>query len=279
VIIVNDWMHVTSIEKFILGGGMPDPESILINGKGFVINNNSDLTASFSVKPGKRYRFRLISAGVLMCPIEFSIEKHQLLVIAMDGSEIEAQNVGTIVVLAGERYDFILEANQVIGSYLIRAKGLADCLKNEVSQTGTINYDYRSDYNATNYNNISILVNIKCYQSLLFLFLIVFLIVTKQLNPLNIKINDSNKHLYMSVDQLRGAENDQNLKYYKKLNNTLIVEVKKLFIQMDFNFIYNVELDDIRSYPTPQINNISFLMPPTPLFYQSKSIPKVLIII
>lgn len=38
---------------------------------------------------GKRYRFRMISNGLLDCPIKISIDNHSLLVIASDGNPIQ----------------------------------------------------------------------------------------------------------------------------------------------------------------------------------------------
>lgn len=39
----------------------------------------------FRVKSGKRYRFRVINAGSLFCPIRISIDRHSMLLIASDG--------------------------------------------------------------------------------------------------------------------------------------------------------------------------------------------------
>ena len=39
----------------------------------------------FAVKQGLRFRFRIVNAGILYCPIEVSIDNHLLAVIAVDG--------------------------------------------------------------------------------------------------------------------------------------------------------------------------------------------------
>lgn len=46
-----------------------------------------------------------------------------------------------MVVHAGERYDFILNANQDISSYWIRLHGLMDCWFNQVFQGAILRYD------------------------------------------------------------------------------------------------------------------------------------------
>lgn len=82
----------------------------------------------FNVVKGNRYRFRHINAGFLNCPIQISIDNHTLIAIATDGNDIEAKEVTFLVTYAGERWDFIVNANQEIGgNYFIRARGLMDC--------------------------------------------------------------------------------------------------------------------------------------------------------
>jgi FtsP/CotA-like multicopper oxidase with cupredoxin domain len=57
--------------------------------------------AEFRVKSNARYRFRLINAGFLYCPLEFSIDGHNLTVIASDGKSLEPLEVESLIVYAG----------------------------------------------------------------------------------------------------------------------------------------------------------------------------------
>lgn len=82
---------------------------------------------TFNVVQGNRYRFRHINAGFLNCPIQISIDNHTLTVIATDGNDIEPKEVTFLVTYAGERWDFVVNANQIKGNYFIRARGLMDC--------------------------------------------------------------------------------------------------------------------------------------------------------
>jgi FtsP/CotA-like multicopper oxidase with cupredoxin domain len=82
---------------------------------------------TFNVVKGHRYRFRHINAGFLNCPIQLSIDNHTILAIATDGSDIEPKEVTFLVTYAGERWDFVVNANQAVGNYFIRARGLMDC--------------------------------------------------------------------------------------------------------------------------------------------------------
>lgn len=96
----------------------------------------------FVVQAGKRYRFRLINAEFLNCPMEMSIDNHTMTVIASDGSDFVPVLVDSFVSYAGERFDFILNANQEVGNYWIRIKGLMDCDERFTSahQTAILRY-------------------------------------------------------------------------------------------------------------------------------------------
>jgi FtsP/CotA-like multicopper oxidase with cupredoxin domain len=58
---------------------------------------------TFSVKKGKRYRFRVISNGLLNCPIRISVEGHRLLMIASDGQPFKPVPVDAFNLVNGER--------------------------------------------------------------------------------------------------------------------------------------------------------------------------------
>ena len=73
----------------------------------------------FRVKQGKRYRFRVIGS-INICHVVVSVQDHPLTVIGTDGSPIEPVEVSRIGVASGERYDFVLTANQEIGNYWFR---------------------------------------------------------------------------------------------------------------------------------------------------------------
>lgn len=80
-----------------------------------------------TVRKGLRYRFRTINSGFLNCPLEISIDNHTMLVIASDGRYFEPVMVDSLVTYAGERFDFVVDANQISGNYWIRVRGLMDC--------------------------------------------------------------------------------------------------------------------------------------------------------
>ena len=146
---MNDWLNNTSIEKFAghhHNDGDNKPRAILINGKGILQTIWDDgqeyetPRAIFTVQKDMRYRFRMINAGILYCPIEISIDRHNLTIIGSDGNDVKPYEVESLIIMAGERYDFVINANQEIKNYWFRAKGFADCGNHKVFQTAILNY-------------------------------------------------------------------------------------------------------------------------------------------
>lgn len=96
------------------------------------------------------------------------------------------------------------------------------------------------------------------------------------LNPWNVKLTNQNNDTYIQVDQLRSLDNTT-LKYNATVK-------KKFYLSMEFNKINNYEYQNPFLFPldavtkklyTPQINNISMMLPPVPALYQWDDIPNV----
>lgn len=79
----------------------------------------------------------------IYCPVQVSVDNHQLLMIASESSVFEPVLVDTFIINAGERYDFVLEANQKPDNYWIRYRGMGDCNKNgiKISEVGILHYN------------------------------------------------------------------------------------------------------------------------------------------
>ena len=158
-IVINDWLARSGVEDFLIQnallgyypdtplGVVPVPgastyrplftydnafsaffqfHSCLINGLGrhhsvpFIQSRLSE----FIVKSGETYRFRLVGAQAHFL-MRFSIDGHKLTVISTDGYFIEPiSNVSYIIIHSGERYDFLLTANQTISNYIMRLETL-----------------------------------------------------------------------------------------------------------------------------------------------------------
>lgn len=101
-------------------GPADNPWSILVNGVGRYPGGPNTTLSVTNVEQGKKYRIRLIS---MACKphIIFSIDSHNFTVIEADGEAVVPVSVDTISIFAGQRYSFILDANQPVDNYWIRA--------------------------------------------------------------------------------------------------------------------------------------------------------------
>ena len=61
--------------------------------------------------------------------------------IASDGNPFEKVYVESFNIFAGERFDFVLHANQPVGNYWVRARGMADCVVKKVRQVAILRYN------------------------------------------------------------------------------------------------------------------------------------------
>ncbi|KAF7791182.1 hypothetical protein EIP86_002193 [Pleurotus ostreatoroseus] len=110
-------------------------DATLINGLGRYKDGPSDAPLTvISVQKDKRYRFRLVS---IACDpnYNFSIDGHDMTVIEADGVNHQPVSADSIMILAGQRYSFILEANQPVENYWIRAA------PNPTQQTKLVGFD------------------------------------------------------------------------------------------------------------------------------------------
>ncbi|KAF9031294.1 laccase 1 [Panaeolus papilionaceus] len=116
VITLGDWYHVVAPQA----GAVPRPAATLINGVGRASGGAVVPLTVIRVLPNKRYRFRLVN---LACDpnYKFSIDGHTLTIIEADAVNTVPLVVDSIQIFAGQRYSFILETNQAVNNYWIRA--------------------------------------------------------------------------------------------------------------------------------------------------------------
>ncbi|KAK3307155.1 laccase 2 [Chaetomium strumarium] len=166
-VVLQDWSHVSPFAMWWysrLPSGPPPLANALINGKNvFDCTSSADpddkncigngTRAEWSFQQGKRYRMRIINTG-LYSNFRFSIDDHNLTVIAADLVPIEPYVTDNIAITMGQRYDVIVQANRPVGDYWLRAIWQTSCCPNDaVNNTlGIIRYDSTStaDPNTTN---------------------------------------------------------------------------------------------------------------------------------
>ncbi|CAG8442438.1 3649_t:CDS:2 [Acaulospora colombiana] len=137
VMTVADWYHTPTGDPGMLPllrsanytGIDPVPDSADISGVG---QYNCTIPtcvppkfATYKVKKGKRYRFRIINMSA-MSQFWVSIDEHPLTIIEIDGIPIHPATVKMLPINIAQRYSVIVSANQPIGNYWIRAH-LSNC--------------------------------------------------------------------------------------------------------------------------------------------------------
>ncbi|KAG1808098.1 laccase [Suillus variegatus] len=116
IITLIDWYHVNAYD-LALGD---TPASTLINGVGRYPSGPPLPLSVIHVVPGKRYRIRLMNMACRPNYV-FTIDNHVFTVIEADSEYTTPLEVDSIQIMAGQRYSFILVADQPIDSYWIRA--------------------------------------------------------------------------------------------------------------------------------------------------------------
>jgi iron transport multicopper oxidase len=117
VITLADWYHSVSTQQAIPAVA----QATLINGKGRAYDNGTATPlAVINVVKGLRYRLRIVS---ISCDpnFTFSIDKHSMTIIEIDGQNTQPRTVDSIQIFAGQRYSVVVAANQPINNYWIRA--------------------------------------------------------------------------------------------------------------------------------------------------------------
>jgi FtsP/CotA-like multicopper oxidase with cupredoxin domain len=146
-ILMSDWMHEYGEQLF---PGVPDtdgiyPDAVLINGRGIYTNPKTKERTippptRYFVEPGKKYRFRVINSISHACPVLLQIEGHNLTIISSDSYDVLPATYDSLVSNAGERYDFILEANHTKGDFWIRVRGMGVCALHPTESFALLRY-------------------------------------------------------------------------------------------------------------------------------------------
>jgi iron transport multicopper oxidase len=97
-------------------------QSALINGKGRFGSSNSPVEV-FAIKPKQRVRFRMANIGTTY-EMRVHLDGHRMTVIAVDGIPTVPSTVDSVTLDVGERCDVIVEMNQPVGNYWLRANTL-----------------------------------------------------------------------------------------------------------------------------------------------------------
>ncbi|KAI1080742.1 Cupredoxin [Whalleya microplaca] len=124
-VMISDWVHDTAYVAYAseMNGIPPPSDSIVVNGKGHY--NGSGSYYETLVTSGQKHLLKLIN-GATAASFVFSIDGHNLTVIANDLVAVEPFTVQSLFIGIGQRYTVIVEANQTEGDYWIRTVPAGD---------------------------------------------------------------------------------------------------------------------------------------------------------
>ncbi|KAG9136607.1 hypothetical protein Leryth_020274 [Lithospermum erythrorhizon] len=118
------------------------PAMILMNGKGSFIDPFAKSYESFTVSPGKIYRFRISNVGTGWS-FNFRIQNHKMLLVETEGSYTSQIELDSLDVHVGQSYSVFVTADQDVADYYIVASPKLVEMTNETSQAavGVLHYD------------------------------------------------------------------------------------------------------------------------------------------
>ncbi|CAG8596092.1 5991_t:CDS:2, partial [Diversispora eburnea] len=165
VVTLSDWYHSVSSELLAkrlapgYRGRNPIPDAGLISGRGQyncsaassdAKCNSTSSQPIYKVVKDKKYRLRLINTSA-QTYFFFSIDNHQMTLIEADGINIQSQKISKLPIHVGQRYSVIINADQEVANYYIRAT-MVQCEfppNSSTSDAETINYNSSINYNVT----------------------------------------------------------------------------------------------------------------------------------
>ncbi|KAK0200620.1 laccase lcc5 [Desarmillaria ectypa] len=115
ILTLSDWYHTPAKQL-----NFPAPNAILFNGVGRWSGNPTHDLAVVKVTKGTRYRIRMMNIGC-DAALTVSIDNHAMTIIEVDGVNHVPYTVDEIQIFVAQRYSFVLNADQEIGNYWIRA--------------------------------------------------------------------------------------------------------------------------------------------------------------
>uniref|UniRef100_A0A1I8FDJ8 Multicopper oxidase n=1 Tax=Macrostomum lignano TaxID=282301 RepID=A0A1I8FDJ8_9PLAT len=214
----------------------------------------SEFAAAFA------HRVRVISNAILNCPFVLSVANHSLLVIATDGAPVVPIESNSLIIYAGERFDFVLTADPT--AWQLPADGGRPGrlrLPLHHGQSAIVSYAGIDETPLQGAGN-------PAYSDML------GRPGGRQLNPFN-RAPDANHIDVTSLRTPAGWPPADHLTVDGPVD-------AKFYLAFDFEVVNNSRYHHPAYYPisavrksdghlyTPQINNVALHMPPAPLLYQ-----------
>lgn len=114
IVLAGDWFKTNHyvLRRFLdAGHNLPFPDGLLINGRGW--NGYT-----FTVNPGKTYRFRISNVG-LTTSINFRIQGHKMKLVEVEGSHTLQNTYESLDIHLGQSYSVLVTADQPAADYYV----------------------------------------------------------------------------------------------------------------------------------------------------------------
>ncbi|KAG9158619.1 hypothetical protein Leryth_019228 [Lithospermum erythrorhizon] len=139
-LLIGDWFEESY--KVVRSNMNIAPARMLMNGKGSYIDSSVKSYESFTVSPGKTYRFRISNVGTGWS-FNFRIQNHKMLLVETEGSYTSQITLDSLDVHVGQSYSVLVTADQDCADYYIVAspklfKGINETYQSAV---GVFNYE------------------------------------------------------------------------------------------------------------------------------------------
>ncbi|KHN00955.1 Monocopper oxidase-like protein SKU5 [Glycine soja] len=131
-LLIGDW-YISSykdIRSRLNTADVPSPDWMLINGKGPYMNNLSQSYETFNVTQGKTYLLRISNVGTAWS-FNFRIQNHQLVLVETEGSYVNQIELESLDVHVGQSYSVLVTANQnAVDYYIVASPKLSNATNN-----------------------------------------------------------------------------------------------------------------------------------------------------
>ncbi|KAI0030477.1 Cu-oxidase-domain-containing protein [Vararia minispora EC-137] len=140
IVQLGDWWQNTStslLAGYEATGVVPISDSGTVNGVGRYQGGPEVPWPVLNVVHGKRYRFRVINQSARNI-FTISFDKHDFTIIEADGELVKPFTTDELLILAGQRYSIVLNANQKIANYWFNAPFVGGVPARNLHQNATL---------------------------------------------------------------------------------------------------------------------------------------------
>jgi len=125
---VSDYYPLTAFQEEWIASrfGPPTASNYLLNGQNAKVDGSAGQRSKWTFQPGKKHKLRFINTSTDH-HFKIQLDQHSMIVVAADYVAITPYRTSELSIAIGQRYDVVVEANQVASNYWLRALMAKDC--------------------------------------------------------------------------------------------------------------------------------------------------------